>query len=40
MGRFKTTLKLGKHGADLEDIRNFEWETAVFQPSPRRGEIR
>ncbi len=36
----KRLSNLEKHGADFEDVKAFEWDTAVIEPSPRRGEPR
>ena len=31
---------LAKHAIDFAAIRNFEWATAVYNASPRHGELR
>ena len=36
----KRSLNLARHGVDFEAIRDFEWETAKVEPSPRKGEER
>ena len=36
----KRALNLARHGVDFEAIRDFEWETAKVEPSPRKGEER
>ena len=36
----KRQSNIDKHGIDFECMYDFEWETAVTEPSPRGGEMR
>ena len=36
----KRTTNLDKHQIDFEDIKNFDWDNAIFEPSSRYGEER
>ena len=36
----KRRENLAKHAIDFVAIRNFEWATAVYNASPRHGELR
>ena len=36
----KRQSNIDKHGIDFESMYDFEWETAVTEPSPRGGEMR
>ena len=36
----KRQSNIDKHGIDFMSMYDFEWETAVTEPSPRGGEMR